>query len=228
MDGSNGVELVPLGTRSDHLSSPDPLEASDVDSGSELIGTKEGSSLTVKVRSTILKRFRTSSESTGAESEGNDGGLKSELNLFAAVAYVVGTIIGSGIFITPRTILCRTGSFGSSLIVWLIGGFVAMAGGLCYIELGLLIRKSGAEYSFIKEAYSFKKKYRVLEFLGSLLSFLYIWCSVFVIRSSSIAVITLTSAEYLIRPFFIVCSDNIPGSAVKLISLTLISELMFT
>ena len=105
---------------------------------------------------------------------------------------------------------------------------MAMAGGLCYVELGLLIRKSGGEYSFIKEAYSFKKKHKVLELLGSSLSFLFLWCTVFVVRSSSIAIITLTSAEYLIRPFYINCNSNIPNSAVKLISLALIGKCTMT
>ncbi len=223
------IELTSLGEirdKDDLMSSPDP--ANDVDSEMELIASteakKEGSN---KIKSTLMK-FRSKLKGSDSTDTGDadDGGLKRELNLFSAVAYLVGTIIGSGIFITPRTILCRTGSFGTSLIVWVIGGIAAMAGGLCYIELGLLVRKSGGEYSFIKEAYSFKKKYRVLELLGSLLSFLYIWCSVFVIRSSSLAVITLTCAQYLIQPFYIGCNSNdIPDSAVKLISLTIISKL---
>ena len=218
---SQGVELACLDAQDDRdnlPSNPDP-GASDVSSGYEVMNV---TNLPLTKMKSTLKKFRKIRASYSTD-DCDSSGLKKELNLFFAVAYVVGTIIGSGIFITPQTILCRTGSFGTSLIVWVIGGIAAMGGGLCYIELGLLIRKSGAEYSFIKEAYSFKKKY--LEVIGSLLSFLYIWCSVFVIRSSSLAVITLTSAEYLIRPFYIHCSDNIPNSAVKLISLSLISKL---
>lgn len=189
---------------------------SDVDSESELITRKVDTTWSVRIKSTIGKLRNRTSDSDQAS-------LKKELTLFSGVAYVVGGIIGSGIFITPRTILCRTGSFGLTLMVWVIGGMMAMAGGLCYIELGLLIKKSGAEYSFIKEAYSFKKKHKILEVVGSLLSFLFIWSSMCIIRASSVAVITLTCARYLIRPFYIGC-DDVPENAVKLLSLTIISE----
>ena len=198
-------------------------EVSDMDSESELIfmdkaaEAKSTQGLAEKVK-LLTQRLKTcDGEATG----GGQNALKKELNLFSLTAYIVGTIIGSGIFITPRTILCLTGSFGVSLIMWLIGGVIAIGGGLCYIELGLLIRKSGGEYSFIKEAYSFKKKLRML---GSLLGFVYTWSSLTVIRPTSLAIITLTSARYLIRPFYIGC-DNIPESAVKLIALATLSKL---
>lgn len=190
----------------------------DVHSGSELVTAVE-QRMPGKMRSAIsrLKSKIIRSESP----DGDQAKLKKELTLFLGVAYVVGGIIGSGIFITPRTILCRTGSFGLTLIVWVIGGVIAMGGGICYIELSLLIKKSGAEFSFIKEAYSFRRK---MEALGSFLSFLFLWSSMCVIRASSIALITLTCARYLIRPFFIDC-ESIPESAVKLLSLAIMSML---
>ena len=170
--------------------------------------------------SALLSRRRKKVVHRNGCADQND--LKKELTLLPAVAYVVGSIIGSGIFITPSTILCRTGSFGLSLIVWVIGGVVALAGGLCYTELGLLIRKSGGDYSYIKETYSFRKKHRPLEVLGSLLSFLFIWASTCVIRSSSLAIISLTCARYLIQPFFIGC--EIPLSAAKLLAISVLGE----
>lgn len=208
--------------------SPDPGSESELieaDNANVPPGTPNGSSTRSGKMNWTLKRFRTGlNRSSSKDVATDEGGLKKELNLFSAVAYVVGNIIGSGIFITPQTVLCRTGSFGASLVVWVVGGIAAMAGGLCYIELGLLIGKSGAEYNFIKEAYSFKK-YKVAGLLGSILSFLYVWCSVIIIRSSSLAIITLTCAEYLIRPFYIGCpSNSIPQSAVKLTSLIIISK----
>lgn len=200
-------------------------EASDVDSEGELIfmgkagEAKSSQGLSEKVKLLKLKLITCDDEAT----EGSQHALKKELNLFSLTAYIVGTIIGSGIFITPRTILCYTGSFGVSLVMWLIGGIIAIGGGLCYIELGLLIRKSGGEYSFIKEAYSFKKKLRLL---GSLLGFVYTWSSLTVIRPSSLAIITLTSARYLIRPFYIGC-DNIPEPAVKLVALATLRKYLY-
>ncbi len=194
----------------------DDLGASDVNSEGELIAVSDHN-LPVEGKSSV-KECRTKLRRVS----GGDVSLKKELNLFSGVAYVVGIIIGSGIFITPRAILCRTGSFGLSLIIWVIGGIATMAGGFCFIELGLLIKKSGGEYSFIKETYTFKDRYRAF---GLLLSFLYIWTSVFVVRTFSIAVIALTSAQYLIEPFYIGCdNDRIPRSAIKLLSLAIISK----
>lgn len=200
----------------------DGCEASDVDSQSDLILDPETVNkkerFSVKVKS--LLKLKTSNDAV--EANENQNRLKRELSYFSGVAYLIGGIIGSGIFITPSTILCRTGSFGLSMIVWVIGGMVSMAGAFCYTELGLLIRKSGGDYSYIKEIYSFKKSNRVVEVVGSLLSFLFVWGSVCVIRSSSLAIITLTCAQYLIKPFFIDC-ENVPTSAVKLLSITILS-----
>lgn len=218
-----GIELVAVLTNKEENENG---VFSEADSESELIKDEAGlvKSLTVasriKSKSTFLKYITHPTE----DSSSDQPDLKKHLSLFSLVAYIVGTIIGSGIFITPKSILCRTGSFGFSLIVWTLGGMVAMAGGICYVELGLLLKKSGGEYSIIKEAYSFKKKHKAFEVLASLLSFLFIWCSTCVVRPSALAIITLTSAQYLIQPFYLNCSDNIPEGAVKLVSLALIGE----
>lgn len=155
---------------------------------------------------------------------GTEHTLKRDITLFSGIAYLVGNIIGSGIFITPKNILCHTGSFGLSLVVWVLGGVVAMAGGLCYVELAQLIKKSGGDYIYIKEIYSFKNKYKVSTLLGSLLGFMYVWSSMLVIRASSLAIITLTCGEYLVRPFFVDCKE-VPENAVKLVTLAIICEL---
>ena len=60
----------------------------------------------------------------------------------------VGTMIGSGIFISPTSIIGMSGSVGSALVIWVISGFIATISALCYIELGLLIHESGGEYSY--------------------------------------------------------------------------------
>ena len=148
--------------------------------------------------------------------------MKKELTVLSSVGFVVGGIIGSGIFITPKTILENTGSFGLSMVAWVIGAFIAMAGSLCYVELGLLIRKSGAEYVYLLEAYSFKKGHPLFVLLGSLLAFLYSWASVFVMRGTSLAVLMLTFAYYLTKPFYI--DEDVPDITVKLVALCGLSE----
>lgn len=216
------VELVSVSAREEN-GVQSLNEASDVDSESDLIArpseTRGKSSLSVKFKSLLkLEKSKNTDESGSGEIS-----LKRELTYLSGVAYVVGSIIGSGIFITPNTILCQTGSFGLSMIVWVIGGMVAIAGGLCYIELGLLIRQSGGDYSYIKETYSFKKSNNFVKVLGPLLAFLFIWSSVCVIRASSLAILTLTCAQYLIQPFFMDC-ENVPVSAVKLLTFSILSE----
>ena len=105
------------------------------------------------------------------------GSLRKEMNLVDIVAYVVGAIIGSGIFITPAIILEKTGSFAVSMICWFVGMIIAICGVLCYIELGLLIPRTGAEYVYILHGFSFKKRNKWTELLGSLMAFLYTWTS---------------------------------------------------
>ena len=211
---ANSIELVPLEAKQRN-------EASTEESLSGKLGDGAAGgrgSLVQRLKAGLLKT-RTSQSA----SEGNENTLKKEINLFSAVGYVVGGIIGSGIFITPKTILCLTGSFGLSLVVWVIGGVIAAAGGLCYVELGLLIRKSGGEYSYLKEAYSFRNKYKVFEVLGSLLSFVFVWGSMLIIRPSSVAIIALTCARYLVRPFYIDC-ETVPIAPVKLLTLSIIRK----
>ena len=146
--------------------------------------------------------------------------LKREITPVSGVLVVVNQFIGSGIFITQSAILCNTGSFGLSLVCWLFGGLVALAGAMCYLELGLLVRKTGGEYAILLEAYSFHKKNRWVEMLGSLVSFLYTWTNVFLLRGVAVSIITLTCASYLTRPFFIGCA--LPLTAVKLIALAIL------
>ena len=149
--------------------------------------------------------------------------LKREITAFSGVFVVINQFIGSGIFITQSGILNYAGSFGVSLLCWVFGGTVALAGAMCYLELGLLVRKTGGEYAILLEAYSFRKKNRWVEMLGSLVSFLYTWTNVLLLRGVAVSIITMTCARYFTRPFFIGC--EVPEAAVKLIALAIICKL---
>ncbi|VDM42064.1 unnamed protein product [Toxocara canis] len=70
---------------------------------------------------------------------------KNKLGLLAATSYIVGTIIGSGIFVSPTAILTYAGSIGLSLIIWVVGGLIATMSSL----LGTSIRESGGEFAYL-------------------------------------------------------------------------------
>ncbi|KAG9509467.1 b(0,+)-type amino acid transporter 1 [Fragariocoptes setiger] len=132
-------------------------------------------------------------------------GLKSRVGLFSGIALIVGTMIGSGIFLSPRGVLERTGSVGLSLVIWALSGLLSLLGALCYAELGTLISKSGAEYSYILEAF------------GGLLAFLFSWISVFILKPAMLSIICLTLSEYIVSPMFPGCPMSEP--LVKLLTI---------
>lgn len=213
---SNTIELVSFGQ--------EDAPSAATDSEEELLDGSQKSSPISVLKQKLSRQFTKTSTVHSSEEE-NTVALRKELTVFSGVGFVVGQNIGSAIFITPSHILSLTGSFGVSFILWLVGAGVALSGALCYIELGLLVRKSGAEYAYLLEAYSFKRKNRWCELLGSLLAFLYSWSAVFYFRAASLAVISLACARYLTRPFFTDC-DDVPDSIVRLLAMCVLSELV--
>ena len=64
---------------------------------------------------------------------------------------MTGSIIGSGIFITANFMLQEVGSWGVSLLVWLLSGLMALCGALCWAELSTILPRQGGTYIFISE-----------------------------------------------------------------------------
>jgi APA family basic amino acid/polyamine antiporter len=79
--------------------------------------------------------------------------LRKELNLFDAVAVVVGTIIGSGIFLIPSSIAAQLNSLGAVLLVWVIGGILTVFGALSLAELGSIYPGAGGLCTYLRHAY---------------------------------------------------------------------------
>ncbi|XP_061557510.1 b(0,+)-type amino acid transporter 1-like [Phycodurus eques] len=123
--------------------------------------------------------------------------LQKEVGLLSAICLIVGTMIGSGIFISPKGVLLNSGAVGPCLLIWTACGVLAMLGALCYTELGTMIPSSGGEHSYLMEAF------------GSPVAYLYSWTSVMVSKPSGMAIITLSFAEYASTPFYPECSPPV-------------------
>jgi len=145
--------------------------------------------------------------------------LKRELNLLHMVGMVIGSIIGSGIFISPKEVLSDVQSYGMAILVWVIAGVLSMGGGLCYSELGTLIKKSGGEFSYIKTAYSFNNKKKYHQVIGELLAFLFVWTTSLLGRPGSSAVILLTFGEYVTRAVHPHC-DEVSTTTARLLAVS--------
>uniref|UniRef100_A0A6J0UDA0 Cystine/glutamate transporter-like n=1 Tax=Pogona vitticeps TaxID=103695 RepID=A0A6J0UDA0_9SAUR len=132
--------------------------------------------------------------------------LRRKITLVRAIALAVGTMVGSGIFISPKAVLKNSGTVGTSLLVWLACGILSLFGALSYADLGTTITKSGGHYIYL------------LETLGPLPAFLRLWAEFIMIRPANMAVVSLAFGRYLIEPFFTPC--HVPILAVKLITTT--------
>ncbi|CAM4784309.1 unnamed protein product [Rotaria magnacalcarata] len=77
--------------------------------------------------------------------------LKRHLGLFSGISFILGMIIGSGIFISPKGVLKETESIGLCLVVWVLCGLISILGALCYAEIGTVIPLSGSELAYMRE-----------------------------------------------------------------------------
>jgi APA family basic amino acid/polyamine antiporter len=104
--------------------------------------------------------------------------LSRDLGVSHACAVVVGTIIGSGIFLVPAEMMQAVGSARLVYLAWIVGGLLSFFGALTYAELGAMKPQAGGEYVYVRDAY------------GSLAGFLYAWTWFLIAKPASIATVT--------------------------------------
>src|SRR6266481_6861412 len=115
----------------------------------------------------------------------DEGGFVRAIGLFDGTMIVVGSMIGSGIFIVAADISKQTGSAGGLLLTWIITGLLTGSAALSYGELAALFPDAGGQYIYLREAYS------------PLWGFLYGWTLFLVIQTGTIAAVAVGFARYL-------------------------------
>jgi len=122
-----------------------------------------------------------SAQATGRE----EPGFVRAIGLFDGTMIVVGSMIGSGIFIVAADIARQTGSAAGVLLAWIITGLLTISAALSYGELAALFPRAGGQYIYLREAYS------------PLWGFLYGWTLFLVIQTGTIAAVAIGFAKYL-------------------------------
>jgi APA family basic amino acid/polyamine antiporter len=110
--------------------------------------------------------------------------LQKTIGLWSAVSLVIGSVIGSNIFMKPATMAAQLGSPYMIIIVWIVAGIVSMFGAMAFAELGTMFPETGGQYVYLRYAF------------GDLVAYLYGWGTIAVINTASIAAIGFVCASY--------------------------------
>jgi len=150
----------------------------------------------------------TDDSSTPSEPATASRDLPRAIGFVGSTAIMVGTIIGSGIFLVPHDMAGQVGSASSLMLVWVVGGVLSMAGALSLAELGAATPEAGGVYVYLRDAY------------GAPFAFLYGWAALLVIESGSIATLAVAfgiySASFL--PLTALQQKVVSGAAIALLS----------
>lgn len=121
---------------------------------------------------------------------------KRTVGLIGGISLIIGTMIGSGIFASAATVARKSGSSGMMLVTWCGAGLIATFGALSYAELGTMIPTSGGEYTYLGKAF------------GPVVSFMFSWVSVIVLKPSAISAICLACGNYIIEACYPDCTPE--------------------
>src|SRR5437899_4498055 len=142
--------------------------------------------------------------------------LKRQIGLFDAVMLISGDMIGIGIFVTTGAVAETLPTPGGVLLVWVLGGFLALTGALSCAELSASLPYAGGDYIYIREAY------------GKLMGFLSGWSSFLVTFSGAIAFLAVIFNEYMSFFFPVLGSkDALFSAAIPLLSINVTTGTLF-
>lgn len=129
--------------------------------------------------------------------ENNQEEFKKELGLLDGTMLVVGSMIGSGIFIVSADIVRQVGSAGWLTIIWVLTGLITVIAAVSYGELSAMFPKAGGQYVYLKESYN------------KLIAFLYGWSFFAVIQTGTIAAVGVAFSKFAAYLFLPLSDENI-------------------
>ncbi len=134
--------------------------------------------------------------------------LKRTMNVFQGIMYVIGLVIGSGVFLKPAVVLRNMGSTGAALSMWIFGGVITIAAALTVVELAAYIPKSGGLYTYLSELY------------GEKVGFLFGWVSALINAPGTCGAASIACATF--ATFFL----PMTGTQQKIFAISLVIVLI--
>lgn len=130
--------------------------------------------------------------------------LKKTMNVFQGIMYVIGLVIGSGVFLKPSVVLRNTDSTGMALLLWVFGGVITIAAALTVAELAAYIPKLGGLYTYLVELY------------GEKIGFLFGWVSALINAPGTCGAVSIACATF--ATFFL----PMDGTQQKIFAISLV------
>jgi APA family basic amino acid/polyamine antiporter len=135
------------------------------------------------------------------------------LNFGDVVALIIGIVVGAGIFSAPALVAANSGSMSALLTAWLLGGFISLAGAMCYAELATAYPHPGGDYHYLKLAF------------GRTIAFLFAWARLTVIPTGSIALLAFVFGDYASQIYSFGEGSSLLYAAAVVASLTTLNVL---